>query len=578
MSRRESRTSLGAKQTDALYEFEAFKKKFLLANKHITKLNSTLSVRIEELNAQIHVLNVENLRLRTAEIQLAAELKREKEKSRKIMADAEAATMGLTRHLNHLRISLDVPREPLTPPTPPSPKARRRPPPPDPTVEPTSPQGMRVARPPNVPGIFEEEEPCATSDEAGENLKPPTPPKRKPKSKSRPSASNLPLLTARSSTPAEPLPRQPSDVVHVDLSMTVASSNVSKRKTIRRQSGLLMVNPQTTPRPASPAFGSPVRLQAGRAELQDEIAAVNGEMDVEEEEVILERRNSRKKEKAKEQVPAVSTPMPAPALPPKDRKRRREDDDSHIVTVEAITTKLQDVTNGRAALQPIDNTVHDPYDDLVAQGKQSLAAHHQDSLTPSPVVSATSEPDSAADTGIRERRSRKSVNYAEPKLNTKMRRPDSETKKKRSSAAAVMTMATASRHRDDPMNHDLDPHSGAEQQQQGSSRIKPEAEPSSQPSSRRRSASPLPPGPPPMPDTPALSLLPRKKSRPQMYHIEDDEEDDSDGGDADEEWAPPGSRKVWSNVNVEGRKKPSSSSRRGAGKGDGEARRHSMAV
>jgi hypothetical protein len=138
--------------------------------------------------------------------------------------------------------------------------------------------------------------------------------------------------------------------------MTVASSNVNKRKTIRRQSGLLMVNPQATPRPASPAFGSPVRLQAGRAELQDEIAAVNGEMDVEEEEVIFERRNSRKKEKAKEQAPAVSTPLPAPALPPKDRKRRREDDDSHIVTVEAITTKLQDVTNGRAALQPIDNT------------------------------------------------------------------------------------------------------------------------------------------------------------------------------------------------------------------------------
>ncbi|RXW23661.1 hypothetical protein EST38_g2215 [Candolleomyces aberdarensis] len=577
MSRRESRASLGAKQTDALYEFEAFKKKFLLANKHITKLNSTLSVRIEELNAQIHALNVENLRLRTAEIQLASELKREKEKSRKIMADAEAATMTLTRHLNHLRISLDIPRNPSTPPTPPSPKARRRPPPPDPTVEPMSPQGMRVARPPNVPGIFEEEEPCATSDEAGDHMKPPTPPKRKSKSKPRPSGSNLPLPTARSSTPTEPLPRQPSDVVHVDLSVAVASSNVHKRKTIRRQSGLLMVNPQATPRPASPAFGSPVRLQAGRAELQDEIAAANGEIDVDEEDPILERRNSRRKEKAKEQVPVVSTPMPAPALPPKDRKRRREDDDSHIVTVEAITTKLQDVTNGRAALQPIDNTVHDQYDDLVAQGKQLLAAPRQDSLTPSPVISATSEPDSAADTGGRERRARKGVNYAEPKLNTKMRRPDSEPKKKRSSAAAVMTMATASRHRDDPVNHDLDPHSGAEQQQ-GSSRLRSEVEPPSQSSSRRRSASPQPSGPPSMPDTPAVSMLPKKKSRPQMYHIDDDDEDESDGGDADEEWAPQGSRKVWSNVNVEGRKKTSSSSRRGAGKGDAEARRHSMAV
>jgi hypothetical protein len=84
------------------------KKKFLLANKHITKyekficlkcqtlayvtsrLNSTLSVRIEELNAQISMLYVENLRLRASEIALASQLKREREQSRKILEDAEA--------------------------------------------------------------------------------------------------------------------------------------------------------------------------------------------------------------------------------------------------------------------------------------------------------------------------------------------------------------------------------------------------------------------------------------------------------------------------------------------------------
>ena len=55
------------------------------------RLNSTLSVRIEELNAQISTLYVENLRLRASEIALAAQLKREREKSRKVMADAEAA-------------------------------------------------------------------------------------------------------------------------------------------------------------------------------------------------------------------------------------------------------------------------------------------------------------------------------------------------------------------------------------------------------------------------------------------------------------------------------------------------------
>ncbi|KAJ3833478.1 hypothetical protein F5878DRAFT_632685 [Lentinula raphanica] len=64
MNRRESRVSMNARQNDALSEFKSFKKKFLLANKHITKLNSTLSIRIEELNAQISSLYTENLRLR----------------------------------------------------------------------------------------------------------------------------------------------------------------------------------------------------------------------------------------------------------------------------------------------------------------------------------------------------------------------------------------------------------------------------------------------------------------------------------------------------------------------------------
>lgn len=55
------------------------------------RLNSTLSVRIEELNAQISTLYVENLRLRASEIALASQLKKEREKSRKIIADTEAA-------------------------------------------------------------------------------------------------------------------------------------------------------------------------------------------------------------------------------------------------------------------------------------------------------------------------------------------------------------------------------------------------------------------------------------------------------------------------------------------------------
>lgn len=55
------------------------------------RLNSTLSTRIEDLNAQVSTLYAENLRLRATEIALNSELKRERDKSRKIMEEAETA-------------------------------------------------------------------------------------------------------------------------------------------------------------------------------------------------------------------------------------------------------------------------------------------------------------------------------------------------------------------------------------------------------------------------------------------------------------------------------------------------------
>lgn len=86
------------------------KKKFLLANKHITKyeyliwisaflnrlilnhrLNSTLILRIEELNAEISTLQVENLRLRASQISLLSQLQREREKTHRVMVGAENA-------------------------------------------------------------------------------------------------------------------------------------------------------------------------------------------------------------------------------------------------------------------------------------------------------------------------------------------------------------------------------------------------------------------------------------------------------------------------------------------------------
>jgi hypothetical protein len=57
----------------------------------LARLNSELSVRVDELSNEIRNLQGENLRLRQTVISLVAQLKREREKSRKILADTEVA-------------------------------------------------------------------------------------------------------------------------------------------------------------------------------------------------------------------------------------------------------------------------------------------------------------------------------------------------------------------------------------------------------------------------------------------------------------------------------------------------------
>ncbi|KAG8830627.1 hypothetical protein FRC17_004604 [Serendipita sp. 399] len=114
MSRRESRSSLGARQSNALEEFENFKKKYLLVNKHIAKLNSSLNVRIEELLSQIAALNIENLRLKTSELNLARKLEDEKFKVRKLYNETESASQMFIARMTSIRASfgLDKPQGP----------------------------------------------------------------------------------------------------------------------------------------------------------------------------------------------------------------------------------------------------------------------------------------------------------------------------------------------------------------------------------------------------------------------------------------------------------------------------------
>ena len=109
------------------------------------------------------------------------------------------------------------------------------------------------------------------------------------------------------------------------------------------------------PRSGSPAFGSPIRLEAGRAEEEEELAAVHGMLEVEVlqpgvDEIIA--RKEKRKAKAKEQRESESEKdgMVETAVRPREKKRPREEDG-----FENAKSKQKDVSASRTALQPIDN-------------------------------------------------------------------------------------------------------------------------------------------------------------------------------------------------------------------------------
>jgi hypothetical protein len=568
MSRRDSRLSLNVRQNDALSEFENFKKKFLLANKHITKLNSTLSVRIEELNAQISTLYVENLRLRASEIALAAQLKKEQEKSRKIMADADAATANLVKHLTFLRQSFGIAPGVASPAKEARPASRARRPLVDPNA---SPQMPKLSRAPNVPGIYEDEEFASSpegDEEEAEHIPSPT---IRRKTKSRLAASRLPLPARVSSPPPLPTPPQaPAE----------ERGSSSKRKAGRRESGLLNVSTDggdriTPPRAASPAFGSPARREAGLAEDDEEQEAVRksklpSTQDDDLDYVPPKKEREKKIKQVERDLPSEEREATTSSRV-QDRKRRRHEDYSG----------LKDVTNSprsRAMLPPLDTNAsdrdrqHTPDTDGTTpiSGVTSLATTRSflstPATTPPPTISQISQlptpqrsspvPPPCASTseeapvGGRERRTRKSVNYAEPKLNTKMRKPDGPSMQPTASQGLKKRSSTTSVQNDDPEGGP-----SSEGFSQSKTSI-PVARSSSGTTSSSSSAT-------------ANTVVKRKKSRP---HVEVDD-DESEGAQADAEY---GNINGW--VNVEGRRRSAHQSavRRALEADDG--RRHSLAV
>lgn len=233
--------------------------------------------------------------------------------------------MNLLKHFGGIRSSLSIqhaqPPSPETDTNQQPPRARRPPP--------KSPTAPRLAQPPTVPDICEDMEPGHNSTEE----LPVTPKKHKTKNAPRTSISRLPL-------PSTLVPTPKIEVPHYNL---VADELVSrKKKPIRRQNSLLDSDPNhlIPPRAASPAFGSPERRQAAIEEEQEEIAVLNGEIelvlnqDVIEEPVVVPKKiKKEKKLKPKDKESERRTTM--------EREFLRKTKDKDVFEGD----KLKDVTN-----------------------------------------------------------------------------------------------------------------------------------------------------------------------------------------------------------------------------------------
>ncbi|KAL1746469.1 hypothetical protein HDZ31DRAFT_34126 [Schizophyllum fasciatum] len=543
MSRRESRASLNAaKQNDVLFEFENYKKKFALQNKHITKLNSTLSVRIEELTAEVSTLRAENLILRASENALKAQLRQEHDKSRKILAQAEAA---IAAQFQAVRAAMRI--DPASPP-PPSPKPPRaqRPPPRQYPSSPTS-SPLRVCRAPSVPEINEEDESCVSDSELARR----SPTLRKTKAKPRLSGSRLPLPQRASSPPAEAPAPAAGPSMRIDFTSLASAAQPPKRiATARRQSGLLTIDTQVareTTRAERPGSPSPVRETIDVLDEDDE-----------------DGRDAPRREK-KKRARVDKEQVTADAAEGVRRKRKTAETDDAPPAPLASVTRFKDVTNA------VQDEASPPLE--VAPSPRPFLAEP----APEPVRQRSSSPipsdGDAAGLGVRERRVRKSVNYAEPKLNTKMRKPDpapgstAPTKKRASSSSSHGPRSSNPLTEPEDEVEDDGERRAAHARKRSIPRVSSTTEPEDEGEDAER------PRRRPSLEDDAVRTVRRKKSRPQV--VPPDASDDSDGGDADGEWMP--SRNF---VNVEGRRKSSAagSARRTSRVGEDVGRRHSVAA
>ena len=227
-----------------------------------------------------------------------------------------------------------------------------------------SPHANRLARPPRVPEIFEEDE--AGSDALVEDgSQSPTPVMRRKKSRSTPSSSRAPAPAPIVSLATSP----PPIVATIQVDINESLLKQGKKRISRRQSGLINVTSSSSSvssssassssrghdaspplRPPSPAFGSPLRRDAALAEEEEEYEVILGQRPTNaNEETYLERATSKGKKKR-----TLTQAQADEVVVEDDReleKRRLRDDPLQ---------RLQDVTNAfgsRVSLPPLDTNV-----------------------------------------------------------------------------------------------------------------------------------------------------------------------------------------------------------------------------
>jgi len=419
-----------------------------VANKQITKQNSCLSAKIEELNAHISTLYVENLRLRASEIALSSQLRREKDRCQKIMADAEAATMNLLKHLGIIRQSYGVTPDSSSGKSTPDLKDSDSPPQASSLrPRPRSPTAPRLSQQPSVPDIVEDVEPHEiSSDErdfhhhhhdahSGSHTS--------SRSKGRHSTSRLPVPSRVASPP-------PPATTSRNL-LTAGETSQKSHKLTRRPSGLMATPADMFERSFSPTFDAPhlVGLDLSDDEIV-EVEVLNknaGRVESDGSKVLNDDpSNDERREAAKEKNKKERKARPKDVDGEQDGVTERKPRKKIKERSGNLDVKLQDVTNSprpRDAPSPIEIS-----DEPLPGNCDTLSPHPTD-LPPSSSPSAFSDPgylptplpSSAATTpvptlslplsdidpnaGSRERRARRSVNYTEPSLRKKMRKPDS---------------------------------------------------------------------------------------------------------------------------------------------------------